>query len=1681
MAEVTVMKWSGEVPQAPIAVAFFRRLTPPEEVRVVVGLPSALLLFTRSLVLFGVAGFDIRHDFFTSDQNHERICPSTTELMTSISHQPVLPPQVPSSVPQTVAQLPSQSPLTGGTASPQAAVPAAATGRSYANATKKPATNTVAATQAAAGAQHHKTEISGSVNGKSTIPPAVPTLGTPTIVNGNNAMNISTGQGDHNRKSSVTISAQGASGQMPNGGPAAGKPVIGNNIHFGSTSPVIVHSLPQSMHSANSLAVSAPSNPRITSPANSPSPIPQPPASGGRPPSSLQGQSNVPIFGQLEEQSHQLRPGMPSGSLTPGLQATHLRREPSQSAHSEGNTNMGSNGGRGGYPQQASRGRGYGPQYPQHNQQNPNSPNAAFRAIPNQPRSGQSMGQQYQPQGRPLGSPSPHFSHQAARSPAFSNSQPIHSQTGQMAPMPSPGMQHSPYGGYPPQMGPPQVKPLSSSSLHKSPFSSNRSRNKQQAHSPNFLGQIPIPNLAPDSGQFEHYLMTRNQNQYGVPQGYDPYGGGYYSPYMQPGMAYMGTPISPRPAYNMPSTPQTQYVPGQYAAHQQPPSMSRTSSAVSDRLVSGPGQPQTPMTPAASHSVTASRGTNSPAPTSTNFKVPPRKSAGIVIKDPNSGVVKDFHKPLASPAPPAPLSKSPAIVSSTPPPPPRTPSHPDTNNRTESKSVKTDEEKKTDMRDAITRKIEADKEEERRRQEEAAAKALKDKEELEAETQRQRKAKEDQEVEETKAREAEAARVKAAEEAKAEAELEAKAKAEAEAAAAAKEAEFAAEKASTSKIEDDEAEKARKAKEEDEYYVRLEAEMEREEQEREAAYQKKKAAAKEEAARKEAAAVAMADADMKKAEREAEAAEEARIKKLEEEGEDKTARTDLFRELKKEDPITQIVAEPVATETPDESGAATPVSDSASMPPPPRGAAGGKKIPTALKIETKPVEAPQPSAALQSLRSARFLNIIDDATYPAAIQSPNPALNTSAPMGKFRYDKNFLMQFQPVFVEKPSENWSDKVKETIGDTSETPASARSARTGGGMMTSRQTSARGSVLPSGGAFGGGAFASFQGAGARTLPPGTTSESRFQASTQAGPRGTGQNPVRYNPNVVGGFPIGISQSMTRTASSNSLGHPQSPRNTPSQRGAGGRGSNRGKPQRENDKDAKTMPITAGQDLKPIQVSATGWKPRSVGANAAGMAGPPPGGDGYLAPDVVQRKVKAALNKMTPSTFDKISGQLLEIVMQSKKETDGRTLRQVIQLTFEKATDEAHWAQMYAEFCSRMLQNMTPEIKDETLPLDKNGKVNAGGTLFRKYLLNRCQQDFEAGWKSKLPAKPEGEMDQAAMLSDEYYIAAAAKRRGLGLVRFIGELFKLGMLTSRIMHMCVQRLVDWVGMPDEAEVESLTSLLKTIGGTLDSEEKLKSELRMDVYFNRINSMIEVEGLPSRLRFMLMDIVDMRRKGWKTKDSATKGPTTLEEVRQQAMAAEREKDAQRAADSGNRRGGGGGGGGGRMGLGRGDARNFSGGGQNMPPPDYQRNTVGMDDLRRLGNKAGSRQPSSQGAPSFGPTSMFNARGSNTRRTLGPGGGLVPGGDSGVSSRTATPPAQREKKEKEDKEAATSANAFSALLSLDSGETPDHPASPPSNAASPPLTNAIPVNERQRSKSPLGNAQDHEAASNGT
>ena len=1131
----------------------------------------------------------------------------------------------------------------------------------------------------------------------------------------------------------------------------------------------------------------------------------------------------------------QLRPSnMPVGMPT-GPQASHLRRDSSQSQHSDfSNPNMGPGQNRGGYSQQGGRGRGYGPSYNQQMGFSPGPNN--YRQNSNQPRGGQNMNQQY-PQQRSLNA-YPSSPHQPVRSPALGNAQLAHPQHGPMyGQMPMGNQMYPPYGGYPPNMTP-QVNPQSSLPLHVN-YHSPEPSGTQPSHK-----GIPSVQAAPDfsplSGNFERFLTAHNiQGQY-VQQAYiDSSYASFYNQYnsLQTGM-YM-PPGSPRSQQQQPQIGQQQQFNAQYGSPLQGPQgqqMSRSASAISttERPGSTMGKPQVSSgTPAPTQNQASSRQTNSDASKAQSFQKP-RKGGGIVIKDPNSGAVMDFGKQVASPAP----AISPANVVSAPTPPPRTSSQPDVqHHRSESKSVKTDEEKRNDMKTAIAKKMEEDKAEEERKKEEAETKAAEEKKAIE---EAEAKALKDKEEADAKQLEAAKAQMEAEE-------AEKKAKAEAE------EAEKAAAQA-----KNEAEEKARKEREQEEELDRLEAEfaeMERKEREAEEAYNKKKKQEADEKARKEAEEATMADDEMKRAEREAEAAEEARLKTLEESenGDAQKERTNLFAGLKK-DAISTPASDNSLAETPEESGAATPSSETASMAPPVK-SINAKPKPAALKLETsKPVEPGQRSAQLTSLMSARRLLNINDVAYPSGFVSPNPSLNTGAPPGKFNYDRKFLLQFSRVFVEKPSDNWETQLKQIMGDAE--PSTARSAnqsRSGAQGLGPRQFSANVGKM---GQFAGGPIGAAQ--NGRTLPPNTTSADRFKGAPIPGGRvgEMGKNPFAQYANKPGGFPMAPSKSMEggRAPSHSGMGgaHPNSPRGGPSQRGGSTRGSKGGnKNNRESEKEARAMPFTQGQTLEPIKRTDKGWKPFNVGPGATGLAGPAPGGEGQMAPDMVQRKVKSNLNKMTPQNFPKISEQILLIAGQSKDETDGRTLRQVIQLTFEKATDEAHWAQMYAEFCKRMLESMSPEIRDEGI-LDKAGNVVIGGALFRKYLLNRCQTEFERGWKTDLPPKPEGDTKEEEMLSDEYYIAAAAKRRGLGLVRFIGELYKLGMLTERIMHQCVHKLVDYDGVPDEAEVESLTSLLKTIGQNIDENDKGRPA--MDAYFTRIAAMIETEGLPSRLKFMLM-----------------------------------------------------------------------------------------------------------------------------------------------------------------------------------------------------------------------------------
>lgn len=502
--------------------------------------------------------------------------------------------------------------------------------------------------------------------------------------------------------------------------------------------------------------------------------------------------------------------------------------------------------------------------------------------------------------------------------------------------------------------------------------------------------------------------------------------------------------------------------------------------------------------------------------------------------------------------------------------------------------------------------------------------------------------------------------------------------------------------------------------------------------------------------------------------------------------------------------------------------------------------------------------------------------------YPSNIKRSEARSNDNS---KYIYDLDFLMQFQPVINFPPTENW-DLIRSAIQSGKDDKRSFSKGSSRGPM----RNSSMGSQSAMGSFSSGGGF-------------------RGERSASG----------------VGGFGMGGNKGIHRMASSSNL----------SKNGRQGsrRRNERSNSSRGGDHDDKPEAPAVPMPAR----SANAWVPRSRAAAAEQTD------DGRLAPDVVQRKVNSLLNKMTLENFDRISDQILEVAAQSKHETDGRTLRQVIELTFAKAVDESHWSNMYARFCAKMMSNVDPEIQDESI-VDGKGEPVKGGALFRKYLLNKCQEEFEKGWSDKLPTNPDGSTIDAEVMSDEYYKAVAAKRRGLGLIRFVGELFILNLISEKIIHACLTKLVS-SDDPSEEVIESLCQLMITVGSKIDA--KPATAKYVNAYFERMAFFQSIPGLPSRLRFKLMDVADLRDNNWQDKNK-DKGPKKLSEIHEEAKV----KAAEDAARMNSRS---------RSHRGNDRGSNF---------------TTMAGDLSRIG-----RIRSHGGGQTLGPSSMLNREGSGSSR----------------------------------------------------------------------------------------------------
>jgi len=207
---------------------------------------------------------------------------------------------------------------------------------------------------------------------------------------------------------------------------------------------------------------------------------------------------------------------------------------------------------------------------------------------------------------------------------------------------------------------------------------------------------------------------------------------------------------------------------------------------------------------------------------------------------------------------------------------------------------------------------------------------------------------------------------------------------------------------------------------------------------------------------------------------------------------------------------------------------------------------------------------------------------------------------------------------------------------------------------------------------------------------------------------------------------------------------------------------------------------------------------------------------------------------LNKLTMANIKKSSSYLCDLHI-----TEAEELMEIVGIIFSKAIEDEGVCHMYAVLCN-ILKDKMPEFQEEDLVL---GKTQIKNKTFKRYLLSKCQEEFEC-----------------ANLDDEATDAVVAKAaklrrsriRKLGIVKFIGELFRQEILNENIMHDSIKRLVS----KDEVKLECLCTLMAAIGKQLDRKE---AKLYMDNYFAQMQVIANEIG-SQRLRTLLLDTLDLR-----------------------------------------------------------------------------------------------------------------------------------------------------------------------------------------------------------------------------
>lgn len=269
------------------------------------------------------------------------------------------------------------------------------------------------------------------------------------------------------------------------------------------------------------------------------------------------------------------------------------------------------------------------------------------------------------------------------------------------------------------------------------------------------------------------------------------------------------------------------------------------------------------------------------------------------------------------------------------------------------------------------------------------------------------------------------------------------------------------------------------------------------------------------------------------------------------------------------------------------------------------------------------------------------------------------------------------------------------------------------------------------------------------------------------------------------------------------------------------------------------AEPMPAFDASSWVPVEPDSTGSTCSGEPSDESSLTeeSAHPRGEQLGEEEVARRRIRLVLNKLTRDRWEPLYEQLAKSdAIQSRRDVEV-LMREV----FHKSIEEQSFSRMYAELCKQLQQDV------------RLAKAADGSWEFRRLLLNKCGEAFENVLASDYD-------------SDE---RAEAKYKALGSMRFIGHLLILDVLSPCFLVRSAEALLHATGNV-VVMIECLAALLMIVGPKFDNADfehcaKLRGVLAEVETMASTGKTAGGERLPSRVRFLLQDVVDFRARGWR------------------------------------------------------------------------------------------------------------------------------------------------------------------------------------------------------------------------